>query len=192
MAKVQSPLFSLEARGAIGKALVYFPWKGVNAVRKWLIPVNPRDVDQKIIRQKLAIVGKNLVVIETPKSGLLNGSKMYTMLKDKTPAGQIWNAYFSKTVMDYIKNDADFTALSAAYAGGTYVGAWTAAAAALGMAEITGANFATSIADGLQLFVAAKAAMDLALCDATNDYSTYPTNWATAIVNQFADDFTTA
>lgn len=46
MAKVKLPLVSLEARGQIGKALVYFPWKGVNAVREYVIPTNPRTPDQ--------------------------------------------------------------------------------------------------------------------------------------------------
>lgn len=46
MAKVKLPLISLEARGAIGKALVYFPWKGINAVREYVIPANPRTPDQ--------------------------------------------------------------------------------------------------------------------------------------------------
>jgi len=41
MAKVDGPLFSLEARGKIGQAIVFFPWKGRHAVRRWLKPTNP-------------------------------------------------------------------------------------------------------------------------------------------------------
>jgi len=46
MAKVEGPLFSLEARGKIGNVMVHFPWKGRNVVRKWLKPTNPRDIDK--------------------------------------------------------------------------------------------------------------------------------------------------
>ena len=47
MAKVKAPLFGLEARGQLGGAIVYFPWKGIQAVREYVIPANPRtDVQQ--------------------------------------------------------------------------------------------------------------------------------------------------
>lgn len=46
MAKLKAPLFSLGARGALGKALVYFPWKGIDCVREYVIPTNPRTAGQ--------------------------------------------------------------------------------------------------------------------------------------------------
>lgn len=46
MAKLKAPLFSLGASGAIGKALVYFGWKGIDAVREYVIPANPKSDDQ--------------------------------------------------------------------------------------------------------------------------------------------------
>lgn len=50
MAKTKLPLVSLEARGAIGKAVVYFPWKGINAVREYVIPANPKTAAQQTQR----------------------------------------------------------------------------------------------------------------------------------------------
>ncbi|MCX7919490.1 MAG: DUF6266 family protein [bacterium] len=50
MAKVTSPLFSFDARGQIGKALVYAVWKGINYVRRYVVPQNPNTVDQQTIR----------------------------------------------------------------------------------------------------------------------------------------------
>ncbi|MBA7566856.1 hypothetical protein ES708_08555 [subsurface metagenome] len=50
MAKLKAPLMSLGASGAIAKTLVYFPWKGINAVREYVIPTNPqtdRQTDQR-------------------------------------------------------------------------------------------------------------------------------------------------
>lgn len=42
MAKLRAPLFSLGASGALGKALVFFGWKGIDAVREYVIPSNPQ------------------------------------------------------------------------------------------------------------------------------------------------------
>jgi len=46
MTKVKAPLFSFEARGAIAESLVFFPWKGVSAVRRYVIPANPKTDPQ--------------------------------------------------------------------------------------------------------------------------------------------------
>ncbi|KKM85763.1 hypothetical protein LCGC14_1285780 [marine sediment metagenome] len=46
MAKVKAPLFSFEARGKLADALVYFPWKGIDAVRTHVIPANPQTAAQ--------------------------------------------------------------------------------------------------------------------------------------------------
>jgi hypothetical protein len=50
MAKVTGPLFSLDARNAIGKAIVYSYWRGVNYVRARVIPKNPNSEDQQAVR----------------------------------------------------------------------------------------------------------------------------------------------
>lgn len=46
MAKLKAPLLSLGASGAIGKSLVFFPWKGIDAVREYVVPANPRTAGQ--------------------------------------------------------------------------------------------------------------------------------------------------
>ena len=46
MAKLKGPLFSLGASGQIAKALVYFPWKGLNLVREHVVPSNPNTTGQ--------------------------------------------------------------------------------------------------------------------------------------------------
>jgi len=50
MAKVKAPCFSFGARGQLGKALVYFPWKGIDCVREYVIPSNPNTADQQTQR----------------------------------------------------------------------------------------------------------------------------------------------
>lgn len=56
MAKLKGPLFSLGAAGAIGKAIVYFPWKGLNVAREYVIPANPKTAAQVTQRGYLSEV----------------------------------------------------------------------------------------------------------------------------------------
>jgi len=46
MAKVNAPLMSFGASGALAKALVYFSWKGIDCVRQFVIPSNPKTTKQ--------------------------------------------------------------------------------------------------------------------------------------------------
>lgn len=194
MAKVDGPLFSLEARGKIGNGMVFFPWKGRHAVRRWLKPTNPRDVNQKIIRQILASLGKCVAAMETPGDVLANGSAAVVAWKAKTPAAQIWNAYFVKKGMTDLSSDAIFTALSAAIAGADELETWQGCAGELGLATLyaTQGQYATDISPELQLAAAAYASFKAEISTATDIYSSYPSNWTTAQISQFATDFTAA
>jgi hypothetical protein len=46
MSKVTAPFFGFHASQQINKALVYFVWKGINCVRTWVIPANPKTALQ--------------------------------------------------------------------------------------------------------------------------------------------------
>lgn len=59
MAKVTAPLMSFGARGKIADSLVYFPWKGVDAVRSYAIPANPRTALQVAQRAFLTAAVSN-------------------------------------------------------------------------------------------------------------------------------------
>lgn len=54
MARVQGPGLSIDASGKIADVLVYAKWKGINYVRQWVIPYNPRTPGQVAIRDKFA------------------------------------------------------------------------------------------------------------------------------------------
>jgi len=54
MAKLKAPLMSLGASGQLGEALVFFPWKGLNVVREYVIPANPRTTGQQTQRGYLS------------------------------------------------------------------------------------------------------------------------------------------
>ena len=46
MAKLKGPLFSLGASGQLAKTLVFFPWKGLNVAREYVVPANPQTALQ--------------------------------------------------------------------------------------------------------------------------------------------------
>jgi len=50
MSKVTAPFFGFKAKGQIGKSLVFFPWKGLNVVRTFVIPANPNTAGQQTQR----------------------------------------------------------------------------------------------------------------------------------------------
>ena len=50
MAKLNAPLFSFNASGKLANSLVYFAWKGLDCVRSYVIPANPKSAAQVIQR----------------------------------------------------------------------------------------------------------------------------------------------
>lgn len=50
MAKVKAPLFGFSASGKLADSLVYMKWKGLDTVRSYVIPANPKSDDQKTQR----------------------------------------------------------------------------------------------------------------------------------------------
>lgn len=56
MAKLKGPLFSLGASGALGKALVFFPWKGLDVAREYVVPSNPKTAAQTTQRGYMTVV----------------------------------------------------------------------------------------------------------------------------------------
>lgn len=50
MAKVRTPLLSFGASGKIGNTVVFFPWKGIDVAREFVVPSNPNTADQQTQR----------------------------------------------------------------------------------------------------------------------------------------------
>lgn len=46
MAKLKMPLMSQSASGKLGDSLVFFNWKGLDVVRSYVIPANPKTASQ--------------------------------------------------------------------------------------------------------------------------------------------------
>jgi hypothetical protein len=161
MAKVEVPLMSFDASGQIGKACVFFPWKGRHVVRRYVKPTNVRTPDQGNVRLYCKSCGYNNSFIET-------ASPLYDQVKEKTPAGDIWNAFFSKTEMG-----AEMVAIKAsiiAYATATSKADFDTEAASLGMVD-QDVPYASvdPIPAGCVMFICARAAYDLGLAIAPVD-----------------------
>ena len=60
MAKLKAPLLSLGASGQLGKAIVFFTWKGLNVAREYVIPSNPKTSGQTTQRGYLTTVVANI------------------------------------------------------------------------------------------------------------------------------------
>ena len=95
--------------------------------------------------------------------------------------------------MVYCADDSAFTNdLSGDLFGGDHSDIWQGCAIAQGLNTLYATNdaFATDITPELQLIMGAYAAYAVELSNATDIYSSYPTNWTTAQVSQFATDMT--
>lgn len=187
MAKVDGPLFSLEARGKIGNALVFFPWKGRHAVRRWLKPTNPRDIDQKLIRQKMASIGQVVGKILGVSSAVANGSYAVQEWKTLTPAAQIWNAYLVKEALTDLSSDNAWTTLMGAIDAADELVTWQAAAATMGMPTLyaTADPYATDIPPEHQLAAVAYAAYKAGYSDISIDMSIAPETLTTEDITTF-------
>ena len=199
MAKVDGPLFSLEARGKIGDAVVYFPWKGRHVVRQWLKPTQPNSTTQGYVRAAMKAIGKAIKEILCVSKGDAVDSALYALYTAAAPAGQNWNAYMAKGFLDQLQAGnafvvGSFTNLVAAYStlGTDVLGSFAAEATALGMVDFAfGYGYTANIPAGMQLYFAAKAAYAQSVHD-TAPYNTDPDSWATGDVGLFGDDFETA
>ena len=130
MAKVTGPLFSVEARGKLGDAIVYFPWKGRHVVREWLKPANPKSADQGDIRLILGALGRACSPIHKT-SVVADDVRLYMA------TGNTWIAEIVQYMVDSVVNDG--TAWDALVTEAEAHSAWAAfgtEAAALNLHEL--------------------------------------------------------
>lgn len=195
MAKVDGPLFSIEARGKIADALVYFPWKGRHVVRQWLKPTQPNSTNQGYIRSAMYAIGKMIKKIMSLSGGDALDSKLYTLLTSAVPPGLNWNAYQAQGFLDLLQTGGtfvlgSFTDLIVAYSSlvSTALTAFQTEATALGMSDFTfNYGYTTAIEAGCQLYFGALSAYHNSIF-ATAPYNTDPDSWVDSDVTGFASD----
>lgn len=189
MAKVDGPLFSLEARGQIGNGIVFFPWKGRHVVRRWLKPTNPQSALQGYVRVALKLIGKAIAEI-------VDASVLQTAALAKAPAGMNWNAYHAKGFLDLCVaantfDTAAFTDLITAWSAlDETTFPWGSVATGLSLVDFTfGYGYTTPVVAGFQLYACALAAYENAVSWGTQ-YTTDPISFATTDITAFAAAFT--
>lgn len=189
MAKVDGPLFSLEARGQVGNGIVFFPWKGRHVVRRWLKPTNPHATLQGYVRVALKLIGKGV-------GKITSAGALYTANVAKAPAGLNWNAFHGKGFLDLCVAGGTFatsafTALISAYSAfDATTQTWGAAASGLTLLDFTfGYGYTTPVPAGFILYAAALAAYNNAASWGTQ-YTDDPDTFANSDIDAFATAFT--
>ena len=152
MAKVTSPLMSLDASGAFAGALVFGKWKGRHTVRQLVTPSNPMSLIQVQARNKIRAGGAmqrfaNLTALKSDGATLTDKQ----LLIAAAPAGYAWNGFLIDSLIG--AGAVGYTAAAAAW---TAMGApdkatWDAAAAALTPAIPAVAQFIALNAAGAAL-----------------------------------------
>jgi len=101
MAKLKAPLLSLGAAGALGKAVVFFPWKGINAARQYVVPTNPKTTGQNTQRGYVTAAVANIhAVMQTASHPLSAADKIAVALWGSTyPTPRTW---FNQLVKNWV------------------------------------------------------------------------------------------
>jgi len=163
MAKVTGPLFSLDARGKLGKSLVFIGWKGIKDVRQWLTPANPQSAAQGNVRTVLGGIGRAVGHVDADAA-------FHTKLKnlEVIPDQQSKQSYLVQYIKDNFIAGAgatltgNFVSILAELTGHT---AYTSFSAQADTEGITGFSLdydsIDSFEKGLGLYLLAKAAIAL-------------------------------
>ena len=192
MAKVSGPLFSLDARGKLGKSLVFIGWKGIKTVRQWLKPANPQSADQGDVRIVLGGLGRAV-----GKVGV--DSEVHAQLKtlELIPDQQSKQSYLVQYIRDnYLAGTgatftAAYVAMLAALTGHTRYSIFLSAADDLTIIEfdIDYASLAP-FNKALGIYLIAKATVDLNFTG--SPYTIALASWNTNNIAEFTADFAAA
>lgn len=115
MAKVTGALFSMDASGKFGGALVFGKWKGRQTVRQLVTPANPNSAGQEEARNAVRVLGAgqrwaNLTTLVNAALTLTDKAELAAV----APAGQAWNGYLVKSAIG--AGQVAYDAATAAYA----------------------------------------------------------------------------
>lgn len=104
MAKLKAPLMSLGASGAIGKALVYFGWKGLDVVREYVVPANPKTTGQTTQRGYLTQAVESIHGAQAWAAHLLDETDImaYALLGSTYATPRTWFNQAIKIIVDQL------------------------------------------------------------------------------------------
>jgi hypothetical protein len=184
MAKVSGPLMSMSASGKLADSIVFFGWKGINVVRQWLKPSNPKSTGQG--NQRIMMGGVGRAVGEILVESRLN-SKLQA--KNVIPAGQTKQSYLVKYILDhYLSTATLYTAELAACTGHGAYTSFGARATAMGVVNFDLDYASVGAFDkALGLYLIAKSVIALGFTGAP--YTDALSAWTKTDVDAFAADF---
>lgn len=190
MAKVDGPLMSLEARGKIGNAIVFFPWKGRHAVRRWLKPTNPEKTLMGYVRAALKAIGKEIKEIQSISGSDTVDSKLYLANEAAKGLTDIWNAFHAQGILKQFSvsdtfDTAQFASVIADYSTHSHKTAWDSEATVLGLENFSFPyGYTTEIEAGCILYFGAMAAYNNAASWGTQ-YTLDPTTFEVSDITAF-------
>jgi hypothetical protein len=158
MAKVTGPLYSMSASGTIGKAMVFFGWKGINVVREWFIPKNLKSADQGDVRIVFGGLGQATRCVGLADTTHTD-SPFGADAKLCNPSGQTWVSYLVQHLQKtYMADATAFEAIYTAFEAHAQKAIFTAQAVILELADfdIDYKGTAHVFSKGMQLYMLAK------------------------------------
>lgn len=101
MAKLKAPLFSLGATQQLGKALVFFNWKGLNVVREYVVPSNPKTAGQTTQRGYLTAAVAMVHTTQALAANALDAVDVaaYALLASVVKSATTW---FNQVVKEWV------------------------------------------------------------------------------------------
>lgn len=104
MAKLKAPLLSLGASGAIAKTIVFFPWKGINAARQYVVPANPRTSAQNTQRGHViaAVAGVHAAMADAAFPLSDDDRSAYSLLGSLERTPRTWFNTCVKVIVDQL------------------------------------------------------------------------------------------
>lgn len=187
-AKVTGPLYSVTASGKIANAMVHFPWKGIQCVRKWVKPANPQSAGQGDIRQILGGLGRACRPV-------INASDFHVDAVAVAPAGSTWVGEFVRFAREnWMKGKATYETSMAEFSSHTNSAMFTKAAADMNLADldISYAGTEEEFVKGAMVYFLAKYAIAKKRTGGAFDRAPYTTDledWAGTEIDAFCLDF---
>lgn len=156
MAKLNAPLFSFRASGKIANALVYFGWKGLNVVRSYVVPANPKTTAQNTQRGYLIACVAMIHYAQGLAANPLDETDVsaYALLGSLQPTPRTW---FNTIVRQWLKQRVA-TQHPSIFHGGSAVGGSTKLTVTMQVSSPE-----VSISDGLLVYGTSKSALVKAL-----------------------------
>ncbi len=191
MAKTTGPLYSMGASGKIGNALVFFPWKGRNAVRSWVIPVNRMTTAQGDTRVELGGTGRAVGKIKAFVFGTSTPTAFAAQLVTLgvIPAGQTKQSFLVKYIKNnYLMDSIAYGTELTAYIAHTAHSSFESAASGIGLFDFSlpYAGVAT-YQKGFGLYEIAQAAIALGFTG--SPYTTALASWTSSEISAMLADF---